>query len=329
MSGELTTLGVDSDAERVYRRILRSAPATVDAHLDAFGWERSRADAAYQALLLAGLVTQTDAGVVETEAPGVAIGRLIAAETDRLEARRRELDDVASSIAGFSHDHHGVAPLDDSNALELVPADVVVSVLDEIVRTTTGTIRSAVRSASTGPGGDEAIVRLVQGQISRGRVMRSMYPVSLTRSPGVHGILLLRAWADVGEEQRMIDDVPHEFTVFGDEVVLASSQWGVVTDDRVAIRSPLLIQMFTTMFDESWKNALPVPDSGAMLDTDDRLLALLASGLKDEAIARYLNVSLRTVRRRVSALMDQLGAQTRFQLGIAAERRGLLKTNRR
>jgi DNA-binding NarL/FixJ family response regulator len=57
-------------------------------------------------------------------------------------------------------------------------------------------------------------------------------------------------------------------------------------------------------------------DSGA--DSDLRLIRLLGLGLKDESIARYLGCSLRTVRRRVSHLMEVHGAQTRFQLGVAA-----------
>jgi DNA-binding NarL/FixJ family response regulator len=35
-------------------------------------------------------------------------------------------------------------------------------------------------------------------------------------------------------------------------------------------------------------------------------------------------VSQRTVERRVRALMDQLGAGTRFQAGVQAGRRGLI-----
>ena len=37
-----------------------------------------------------------------------------------------------------------------------------------------------------------------------------------------------------------------------------------------------------------------------------------------------LGVSLRTVRRRVADLMDELGAATRFQAGMEAARRGLV-----
>ena len=52
------------------------------------------------------------------------------------------------------------------------------------------------------------------------------------------------------------------------------------------------------------------------------LLEQLARGAKDEQIARTLGLSLRTVRRRVADLMDDLGAGSRFQAGVEAVRRG-------
>jgi DNA-binding NarL/FixJ family response regulator len=79
------------------------------------------------------------------------------------------------------------------------------------------------------------------------------------------------------------------------------------------------------MFDYAWDLAQPMPGARRDISQDRQLLILLASGFKDEAIARYLGWGLRTVRRRVAKLMDDLGAQTRFQLGAAAQSRGLLK----
>ena len=59
--------------------------------------------------------------------------------------------------------------------------------------------------------------------------------------------------------------------------------------------------------------------------TDARLMTLLAAGFKDDAIARQLALSSRTVGRRVAELMETLGARTRFQAGIHAQRRHLLE----
>lgn len=49
---------------------------------------------------------------------------------------------------------------------------------------------------------------------------------------------------------------------------------------------------------------------------DIQILRLLAAGATDESIARHLGISGRTVQRRVRALMDDLGVQTRFQAGV-------------
>jgi DNA-binding NarL/FixJ family response regulator len=54
------------------------------------------------------------------------------------------------------------------------------------------------------------------------------------------------------------------------------------------------------------------------------LLRQLASGAKDEQIARTMGLSLRTIRRRIADLMIELGADTRFQAGAEAVRRGWL-----
>ena len=54
---------------------------------------------------------------------------------------------------------------------------------------------------------------------------------------------------------------------------------------------------------------------------------MLAAGDKDEAIARKLRISPRTVRRVISSLMIECGADSRFQLAIAAVRLGWLSAH--
>jgi len=106
------------------------------------------------------------------------------------------------------------------------------------------------------------------------------------------------------------------------------ADWGSAESDHIVIRNPMLISAFTTMFDYAWDLAHPMPGARRDISQDRQLLTLLASGFKDEAIARYLGWGVRTVRRRVAKLMDDLGAETRFQLGAAAQSRGLLNVDR-
>ncbi|KOG32387.1 hypothetical protein ADK34_09305 [Streptomyces viridochromogenes] len=51
-------------------------------------------------------------------------------------------------------------------------------------------------------------------------------------------------------------------------------------------------------------------------------MGLLAQGAKDEVIARRLGMSLRTCRRHIAELLEELGAESRFQGGALAERAG-------
>ena len=63
---------------------------------------------------------------------------------------------------------------------------------------------------------------------------------------------------------------------------------------------------------------------GPLSSEDQRLLALAAAGLTDQAIARRLGVAQRTVERRMQRILKALDATTRFQAGLRVGQRGLL-----
>ena len=244
------------------------------------------------------------------------------ADPRRLDQRRRELEHVRSAVSDFAADHRaGSTTLAGPVAVDPVPPEVLITTVEEMIRSTTGVLRSFHLDVATGPGTYEGITRIVREQMARGRELRSIYPLSVLDHP--QQLAWVREWAGVGERQRMVRRIPHEFVVFGDEVVLSSRDWGSTEGGAVLVRLPLLVAAFTAVFDDAWRSGLPVPDPSVEQDVDTRLIALLAGGFKDEAIARYLGLSLRTVRRRVAGLADELGVHTRFQLGVVAQRRGL------
>lgn len=69
----------------------------------------------------------------------------------------------------------------------------------------------------------------------------------------------------------------------------------------------------------------PVPARTAPTGTDLVILSLLMSGATDEATARQLGISVRTIRRRVQAMMAAAGVNTRIQLGWHAATEGWLR----
>jgi DNA-binding NarL/FixJ family response regulator len=95
--------------------------------------------------------------------------------------------------------------------------------------------------------------------------------------------------------------------------------------------APTLVQIACRLFEEVWARA-QVPAALAHLNRGDpamdekrlRVLHLLADGYTDERIARRMGVSTRAVVRVVAQLQDDLGAKSRFQLALAAQRAGLI-----
>jgi DNA-binding CsgD family transcriptional regulator len=326
VNGVLAAFGVSQDAERLYRCVLRAPGRSLDEHRVQLGCSLVRVREALDTLLAAQLVAEGDDGTLLADHPRITLTRLIDRETSQLDQRQRDLADVRSAVSDFAAEHRASGTsLAGPVAVDPIPPEVLITTVEEMVRSTTGVIRAFHLDVASGPGTQESIVRIVREQMARGRELRSIYPLSVLDHP--NELAWVRDWAGVGERQRVVQQVPHEFVIFGDEVVLSSRDWGRTAGGGVLLRLPLLVQAFTAVFDDAWRSGLPVPDPSVEQDVDTRLIALLAGGFKDEAIARYLGLSLRTVRRRVASLADELGVHTRFQLGVVAQRRGLL--NRR
>lgn len=100
------------------------------------------------------------------------------------------------------------------------------------------------------------------------------------------------------------------------------------TASALVVSDALLSNALVPLFDAVWERSMPIgaaPGDG-ITEQDRELLTLLTSGLKDEAIARRMDLHVHTVRRRISHLLRALNAETRFQAGVQAALRGWLTT---
>ena len=239
-----------------------------------------------------------------------------------LERRRSELGEVRHALLQLEAE--ATAPRDPSRfpVWERLTAEAAPPVIRQLAERTTTVIRSSVLTLAVGPGLVEESIVQAQQLLAQGRFrQRTIYPADVMVSDAGRGWVL--SWAAVGEEQRVSLDPPSDFAIFGEEAVMAVSEWGNAAADYVLIREPMIVAAFTALFDRAFDRALPVAGDEERVRSDQRLLRLLGLGLKDESIARYLGVSLRTVRRRVAHLMVVHGAETRFQLGLAVAREAL------
>lgn len=164
--------------------------------------------------------------------------------------------------------------------------------------------------------------------MSRGIVYRVVYSANILQVP--KALEAAHACVARGEQARVFHDVALNALVCDDRLAVLS----VTAPDRVGHHSVIvhrsgLLDGLVGVFESYWRMAVPLPSVREVVDLetsrrDDarQLLNYLGAGLTDESIARELGVSERTVSRRIARLQEVLGAQTRFQLGVQAGRRG-------
>ncbi|KQW47997.1 DNA-binding protein [Nocardioides sp. Root1257] len=169
---------------------------------------------------------------------------------------------------------------------------------------------------------EDRMIELVAEVVAQGRRSRAIYPVrALHDAPEV-----LAARLGAGEEIRVLPELPTRLLVIGDTHAVVPEPLGLADLPLAVVQQRGLVQAMGSWFEELWgRAAVPALDAAEpRLDLRQFLLEQLAAGAHDEQIARKLGISLRTVRRRVSALMTELGADSRFQAGVEAGRRGWL-----
>lgn len=122
-----------------------------------------------------------------------------------------------------------------------------------------------------------------------------------------------------GERVRTSPELPTALLIADGRVGLLPLTGGAehLVESALLVRRSALLKALLALFEMLWAQAAPVTAA-------EPVLLLLATGLKDEAIARQLGVSPRTARRRIAELLRRLGASTRFQAGLQASRRGWL-----
>lgn len=94
------------------------------------------------------------------------------------------------------------------------------------------------------------------------------------------------------------------------------------------ISAPGVVRTLCGFADIAWSHAAAAPSTAPADDAvhrtlQQRIVALLADGAKDETIARALGMSVRTCRRHIADIMQRLDAVSRFQAGANAVRFGL------
>jgi DNA-binding CsgD family transcriptional regulator len=170
----------------------------------------------------------------------------------------------------------------------------------------------------------ETVETLDQTMLERGVDLRLLHTYGGLQHPGEPEYL---GWAHTaGAQIRLAATAPLKLTLVDRQTALLplEPQSRTFHEGAVLVRDPVLVHALRTTYTALWATSRP-PTEASPDDPPAHLLPvldLLLSGLTDAAAARRLNLAHRTYARRVTQLLNLLGATSRAQAGAEAHRRG-------
>ena len=313
MLDDLTAAGIDPfDASVYYAAVSRrvASPAQIAAEL---GCSAERVARALDRLREHGLVGRL-AGARRRYAaiePQTALDALVRARTSELEHVRVAAAELSAMFAA--------AREDEAEEVEIATGG---DALGRWFVTLQQQARREVRTLDRPPYALTTSNPVEAAAMTRGVVYRAVYAPEALEWPGV--LDDIRELVRRGEQARVLPGLRVKVAIADDRLALIPLSLDLTQVRAAIIRPSALLDAVIDYWELAWRQALPLdaPAEDPLGEEDRQMLTLLVSGLKDEAVARQLGWSVRTMRRRTRRLHELLGASNRFQAGVIASRRG-------
>ncbi|MFF7987449.1 LuxR C-terminal-related transcriptional regulator [Streptomyces sp. NPDC007901] len=326
-------LGLDALSGRVLEYLVGHASASSPTVAAAVGASPDEVERALRSLEDALLVIPITDRPPRWKAgpPRSSLGSLLArrrAELAQAELYMEQLHEIYDSAAR-PHAPHLVEVLEDNEEVAARYAHLLKGSTHEVLHLAKPPYVTGPTAAS-GQGGT------AQPQYRDGIRLRSVYDTEgFTDTVSLE--TALRGSAG-GGEFRLSSRLPVKLVLFDRTTALLPLHDDRPSAGSLVVHSPALVAALAALFETIWKHAVPVSlesrqDWPAPRETrettplDERtqaILDLMATGMKDDAIARVLDISRRTVQKHVSEAGTALGARTRFQIALRAAERGWL-----
>lgn len=244
-----------------------------------------------------------------------AAGRAPAAARTLLEARAR-LDDMLGADAASTDDVERV----------LEPAEIARTLVSLVRRS-----RKEVISVLAGPPPSEAALAASRADdlemLRRPVKTRILYPREYAGEPRM--VDYSREMSAAGAAVRFADQLPHRLLVCDRRVAMMPIDEGNAGQGALVIRERLLVRGLAHLANTLSRCGRSLDEAVAASSetvgpspVERRVLILMSSGMSDAACGHRLGVTDRTFRRYVSALLQHLGASSRFDAGVKAVEHG-------
>ena len=325
----LAVLGITATEERIYRFLVGCNGATQSQLAAALSLGKRASRRALEQLELSGLVRHSPESPRRYFAapPDLAIEALILKQQEAMQRARvtaQALQETAAAGRQAGAPEQMVELIATRDGERLVFEQLYLGATGELVTL----MRLPMRVSKMEPPYD---LSLQQQTRDRGVRFRTLIDGDFLDAPGAVGYL--RAEMAAGVEARTVPHLPFKLVMADRRVAIIPLKLEQSDSHILVVRSSALLDALYALFEILWQRGTPVgaPTGRSVADMPDRfglgadgeeLLGLLALGMNDKAIAGELSISLRTLERRVQALLKALGARTRFQAGYLLARRG-------
>lgn len=319
----LQALGVTPLDEDVYRTLLRHPGSTLEDLADAAGHAASTLRRSVRRLEELGLVTRLAGAPVRLmpARPDVAVDVLVAQRQQELALAREAARGLLQEMSA-EHGHESGELIEIVRGRQAV-AHRFMQMEQTVTRELLVLDRPPYAQVLEQPNDSEYEL------LARGVRCRGIYAPEGLERPG--RLDELRQLVDAGEEARTSPVVPLKMAIADGAVAILPLSFEQSAEQALVVHASTLVDALVSLFEVLWDLALPLAGfeataaqgAGGVDPGLAALVPLLVAGLGDQAIARQLGVSPRTLSRQLAALLELLGARTRFQAGVLAVARGL------
>jgi len=323
IEGVLESVGVGAEEEQVYVALLRDPGRPITRLASQCGLPSSRVRGLLESLERRGLVSRSPSGTAKffPTPPQTAVEVLVLQRQEELERTRlaaTELERV-----------HRVREQDPIRLVEVVTGrEAIRQRWLQLERTAKRELVAFDRPPYMNPPSEQTNPPEDAG-LQKGVRFRVVYDHSALAYPGY--LRIIEGYVADGEEARVVPELPMKLDIIDSSAALVPFDYeGPGPPTALIVQARSLVRALAMLFETVWQRATPFgkepdpPEPGGLINRPETLtlLNLLAAGLKDEVIARQLDIDLRTVGRRIRRIMDEFGATSRFQLGLQLGARG-------
>lgn len=317
-------------ASAVYLRALSDSEFTWEGAKLVTGLEKDEIAGLRDELIACHLLNEDPAGRLVPVNPEIAAAMLSEPLERAIRSHRQAAEDVREQLLRFmpaylsrtvsATSYPGLEVITDPAQVQLLVDHFVATCAQEMVTVQPGGYRPVFALEEALPKDVAAARRGVRVRILYQHTTRSQLTI---RS-------YVSAMAEAGGEVRTTDQLADRMFIFDREVAFIPKRTAPdQAPGALVVREPVLIAFLCALFEQFWVTAVPYTTEGpGYRNVSDSLrrsiVELLGQGLKDEAVAKRLGMSVRTCRRHIASLMQELEAESRFEAGVKAARLGWL-----